>query len=52
MTGLFRKKFIFKPDSCFGFSFDDNKTCAVLHQGVETILTFLGDSCCLLGWKY
>lgn len=37
------KIFIFKADFCFGF--DDNKICAVLYEGVETILTFLGDSC-------
>lgn len=41
MIGMFRRSFIFKSDSCIGFGFDDNKACAVLHEGVKTILTFL-----------
>lgn len=44
--GKLRKTLISKSDCCIGFSFDDNKTCAVLHQGLKTLLRFVGDSCC------
>lgn len=44
--GKLRKTLISKSDWCISFGFDNNKTCAVLHRGLKTLLRFLGDSCC------
>lgn len=44
--GKLRKILSSKSDWCISFGFDDNKTCAVLHWGLKTLLRFLGDSCC------